>query len=126
MERQAVAGPTHPGVYGGIVDNLPIRYTRQFDVDLVLAVNLFGPTSVLPKGIIPYSSHILGLTLVQAGDDPASADCLVEPDLTDFSLIRFKRSELIERGRQAMEAKLPDLQALLADNPVGASFDPGL
>jgi NTE family protein len=103
-------------VDGGFVDNLPIVPVRQLGVDLVLAVNLFGPPSHVPSGFVAYSHAVIGHALVKAGDDPDSADVLVQPDLTDYSMIRFKRDELIALGRVAMEAKLPELQTLLEDS----------
>ena len=104
-------------VDGGFVDNLPIVPVRQLGVDLVLAVNLFGPPSHVPTGYIAYSHVVIGHALVKAGDDPASADVLVQPDLTDYSMIRFRRDELIALGRGAMEAKLSELQTLLEGAP---------
>ncbi len=101
-------------VDGGLVDNLPIRFARALGADLVMAVNLFGPATYLPTSFWTYSTNVLGHALLKAGDPPHSADVLVEPELTDFSLLGFKRRELIERGRAAMEHKLPELQALLA------------
>lgn len=100
-------------VDGGTVDNLPIQATRALGADVVLAVNLFGHPTHLPKSISAYTSAILGHVLVQAGNDPHSADVLVEPELTDYSLLHMRRREMIERGRQAMQAKLPELKALL-------------
>lgn len=102
-------------VDGGFVDNLPIEPVRRLGVDLVVAVNLFGPPSHIPDGYIAYSHVVIGHALVKAGDNPAGADVLVEPDLTAYSMIRFKRDELIAAGRTAMETKLPQLMALLAD-----------
>lgn len=101
-------------VDGGIVNNLPIKPVRRFGVDVVCAINLFGPPSFLPKGHYAYSHVILGHALVKAGDDPKTADILVEPDLTGYSMIRFRRDELIALGRAAMEEKLPELQKLLS------------
>jgi len=101
-------------VDGSLVDNLPIRYTRQLGADVVLAVNLFGPSSYLPTGFWSYSTNVIGHALIKAGDDPLSADVLVQPELTDYTLFGFRRHELIERGRMAMEGKLPELLAVLA------------
>jgi NTE family protein len=101
-------------VDGGIVNNLPIEPVRRLGVDFVLAINLFGPPSFVPNGYFAYSHAILGYALVKAGDDPKSADILVEPDLTGYNMIRFRRNQLIAMGRTAMEEKLPDLQALLS------------
>lgn len=103
---------------GGLVDNLPIRFTRALGADVVLAVNLFGPPTHLPAKMETYAAAVIGHTLVQAGDDPFSADVLVEPDLTDFSMVRMPRRHLIDLGYQAMLARLPELQNLLGCQPV--------
>lgn len=100
-------------VDGGLLDNLPIRFTRALGADIVVAVNLFGPPTHLPSQMDAYAAAIIGHTLVQAGDDPFSADVLVEPDLTDFDMLRMPRRRLIGLGCQAMSAKIPELQTLL-------------
>ena len=87
-------------------------------VDLILAINLFGPPSHIPTSYIAYSHAVIGHALLRAGDDPHSADVLVEPDLVHYNMIQFKRDELIARGREAMEAKLPELLTLLS-RPAG-------
>jgi NTE family protein len=102
---------------GGFVDNLPIASVRKLGADLVVAVNLFGPPSHVPTGFVAYSHAVIGHALVRAGCDPASADVLVQPNLTDYTMIGFRRDALIALGREAMEAKLPELQALLQAVP---------
>lgn len=105
-------------VDGGLIDNLPIRFTRALGADIVVAVNLFSPPKRLPAHLDTYTAAILGHVIVQAGDDPASADVLVEPDLTDFDMLRMPRKRLIELGHQAMAARLPQLQTRLEHQPV--------
>lgn len=100
-------------VDGGLIDNLPIRFTRGLGADIVLAVNLFGPPRYLPSRMDTYTATILGHAIVQAGDNPASADVLVEPDLTDFDMLRMQRSRLFRLGYQAMSLRLPELRTLL-------------
>lgn len=100
-------------VDGGLIDNLPIRFTRSLGAELVVAVNLFGPPTRLPTRIDTYTAAILGHALVQAGDDPAGADVLVEPELTDFDMVRMPRGRLIELGYQAMSARLSELRQRL-------------
>ena len=42
------------------------------------------------------------------------ADCVIEPDVADFSYVRFRhRAGLIARGEAAAEAKLPEIKAAL-------------
>jgi NTE family protein len=100
-------------VDGGMTDNLPIGVARRLGADVVLAVTLFGPADHLPAGLGAYSAVVLGHTLVRAGADPTLADVLVQPDLTDFDMVRMRRRELIARGRAAMTAQLPRLQAAM-------------
>ncbi|MCO6452335.1 MAG: patatin-like phospholipase family protein [Caldilineales bacterium] len=110
-------------VDGGMVNNLPIRPVRKLGVDIVLAVNLFGPPTHIPTGFMAYFTTILGYALCKAGDDPASADVLVLPDLTGYGMFMFHRKASIARGRAAMEAKLPELQAILYTEET-AAVDP--
>jgi hypothetical protein len=66
----------------------------------------------------------MGLTALEtlvrhAGAGIRSADCLISPDLAGFSYVRFsQRRELIARGMQATEEKLPLIQAALATDPL--------
>ncbi|NUQ37788.1 MAG: patatin-like phospholipase family protein [Caldilineales bacterium] len=101
-------------VDGGMVDNLPIDIMHSIaDVDVILAVNLFGPPTFLPQGIVGFTLTVAGHTLVQAGCNPHSADILVEPDCTGFSLTGFRYEELVGRGRAAMTAQLQVLLQVL-------------
>ncbi|MCP4167339.1 MAG: patatin-like phospholipase family protein [Chloroflexi bacterium] len=104
----------HLYVDGGIVNNLPIKSVRSLGVDVVLAVNLFGLPSYLPAGREGYFLTVLGHALCKAGDDPDSADVLVRPDLTGYSMLRFHGKQSIQLGREAMEVKLSELKATLA------------
>lgn len=101
-------------VDGGISDNLPIAAMRTLpDIDVVLAVNLFGPATSLPHSPQAMALTAIGYSLVQAGSDPAQADVLIEPDCTGFGLFRFQYAPLVARGRQAMASHLEHLKALL-------------
>ena len=99
-------------VDGGMVDNLPIAIIHSIaDVDVTLAVNLFGPPTFLPTGTLAFAFTILGHTLVQAGCNPHSATILVEPDCTGFSLVGFNYDELVARGRAADAGEIGDVTA---------------
>ncbi|RME81035.1 MAG: patatin-like phospholipase family protein [Caldilineae bacterium] len=101
-------------VDGGTVNNLPITPLQAMDVDVILAINLFGPPSYLPSDFIGYAMTVLGFMLVRAGDDPSLADVLVEPDLTGHGIVRRHYDLFVQRGREAMRARLPELLDLLA------------
>ncbi|NOZ70330.1 MAG: hypothetical protein GXP38_00205 [Chloroflexi bacterium] len=101
-------------VDGGMSDNVPITAMRSIaGIDVVLAVNLFGPATHLPSSPLTMALTAIGHTMVQAGSNLGDADVLVEPDCTDFGLLRFQYSPVVGRGRQAMAAKLDQLKALL-------------
>lgn len=100
-------------VDGGMLDNLPISATRSLGVDIVLAINLFGPLDHLPTGFFSYGWTILGHLVNQAGEDPAMADVLVQPQLTGMSMVTLAREALIQRGRAAMEEKVELLKEVL-------------
>ena len=80
----------------------------------VLAVNIFPPPSHLPTKYIDYSHALVGHVLRRAGDNPTSADVLVEPELTEYNMIHLKHDELIALWRAAMEEKLGELVERLA------------
>jgi NTE family protein len=102
-------------VDGGVTDNLPIAAMRTLpDIDVVLAVNLFGPATYLPSSPMALALTAVGHTLSQAGSDPGLADVLIEPDCTGFGIFRFQYDPLVTRGREAMTAQLERLKALLS------------
>ncbi len=103
-----------PYVDGGMSDNLPIAALQQVaQVDVILAVNLFGPASHLPNSPFMMALNMIGHSLTQAGSDPAGADVLLQPDLTDYGMIRFQHQAVVQRGREAMLAQLETLRMLL-------------
>ncbi len=102
-------------VDGGMSDNLPIAALHAVaDVDVVLAVNLFGPITYLPSSPMMMALNMIGHSLTRAGSDPAGADVLLQPDLTGYGMLRFQRHAMFERGRAAMLAQLDTLKAYLA------------
>ncbi|MFZ2519994.1 MAG: patatin-like phospholipase family protein, partial [Anaerolineae bacterium] len=96
-------------VDGGITNNLPISIARQFGADVVIAVNCFPPPRAMPRSMFWQGVTAITWLLLQAGDDPHSADVLVEPDLDQVSLLRLASADLRHRGARAMIAQLPRL-----------------
>ena len=96
-------------VDGGITNNLPISIARQFGADVVIAVNCFPPPRAMPRSMFWQGVTVITWLLLQAGDDPHSADVLVEPDLDQVSLLRLASADLRHRGARAMIAQLPRL-----------------
>lgn len=100
-------------VDGGLIDNVPVNAVRDLGVDVVVAVNLFGPPAYLPSDMGGYAATVLGHMLVHADKDLPEADLIIQPNLTEFGLLRFHRDPLIARGRQAAEQSLPEIRRLL-------------
>ncbi len=95
-------------VDGGFSNNLPIRPVENLGVDVTLAVNLFGQARRMPGNYIAYAQLILGHMLTRTAGDPGRATVLVTPNLAEELAAHFKRS-YVEKGREAMLEKLPDL-----------------
>ncbi len=96
-------------VDGGVTNNLPISVARQLGADVVIAVNCFPPPRALPRSTLWQGIAALSWLLLRAGDDPHSADVLVEPDLDQVSLLRLASADMRQRGARAMVAELPRL-----------------
>ncbi len=100
---------------GGMANNLPVDVVKEMGADIIIAVNVSGgfsfkelPQSKIETGIRAY--HIMQKNMV----NNQGADILIEPDLDGISGIDFEEYEiLIEKGREAAEAALPDILQLL-------------
>jgi predicted acylesterase/phospholipase RssA/CRP-like cAMP-binding protein len=118
-------------VDGGVLLNVPATVLRQRNVDFVLAIDVgsklgtqFGgnrPDTALAEMRRPgYISTLIRVTEVQqrslASLHMSQSDFLIAPDTSAFGFEDFTRGrELIEIGRAAAEASLPQLkQALTA------------
>lgn len=103
-------------VDGGIIDNLPVDAARLLGADIVVAVDV-SPTRENQK---PESLRDLMETTVKIMgrsrqlESRARADHLVVPKTDVFTAWDFARvEEIIESGRQAALAVVPDVLALL-------------
>ena len=98
----------------GVSDNLPVDAARALGADYVIGVNIFGRH--WRKSRSPLGRGLAGLenAIRWSGGGLRLADCVIEPDVADFSYIRFRyRDELIARGEAAAEARLPQIKAAL-------------
>lgn len=100
-------------VDGGLVNNLPVSVVRDLGADYVIAVDLSGikgdrhrPRNILEMwGLTFYT--LINLTHSEAG----LADCLIQPDVARSNFVDFSQTEsLIEAGREAAEAAVPQLR----------------
>ncbi len=103
-------------VDGGVVNNLPISVARELGADVVIAVGLGAPPGYYPKGPLQMAIAALESLLMNAGDDPASADVhLPIPVWGLGTLVRTsKRHRFFALGQQVAEGSLAAIRAALA------------
>jgi NTE family protein len=101
---------------GGWANNLPVDIARGLGADRVIAVNLSlledDPEDLRDvPAILNQASRILRQEHIEA--NIAMADVVISPDVEGFTPADFGRwRELVERGREAAEAAVPELLAL--------------
>lgn len=103
---------------GGIADNVPAAALYDFGVDFIIAVNI--SVNVLESPFnhrlafsnIMRSIDIMGYHTVTRHLEFTNVN--IEPDISEFSVFDWGRAEeIFERGRVAMEQKVPELRYLL-------------
>lgn len=114
----------HLYVDGGVVEPLPLEALRalgsrealpRVGVDVLRRGAMREPPRT-PWQLLGRITDIVQLELARLAS--SSADLIVAPDVGGFSLFSLERSEdLLAAGAAAMEARLPQLRALLAAGP---------
>jgi NTE family protein len=117
-------------VDGGLTVPIPVDLAREMGADFVIAVNV-NPDVASRRGaaaqkrlaagkeptiwqVISQSVYISTYALSQTNLE--RADVAIEPDMGEFNLTDFNRvPEIIEAGRQATEAAIPDIVRKLAE-----------
>jgi NTE family protein len=110
-------------VDGGLINNLPVSAVREMGADYVIAVDLSAP----PSGVREVPGSLFEIwflsvaTLIRNAHREASlADAVICPDVGEFSWIDIARiPTLIERGRQAAEAAVPQILRDLEEQSAG-------
>lgn len=102
-------------VDGGVIANLPVQAVRQMGAEYVIAVDLLplpGERRREPENVVDLTLTSL-YALIRANQGYANqADCVIAPDVDEFSLLDMTvAEELIAAGRAAAEAALPQLRA---------------
>ncbi|HZR82348.1 MAG TPA: patatin-like phospholipase family protein [Candidatus Binatia bacterium] len=125
---------------GGMSDPVPAQTVRAMGADLVIGVNAvppvypsaqnpleaalralgrMNPVAARNGARLPNSFDVVVRTLQIMQHElgnvrAAEADLLIHPDLRDYWVLEFWRAaEMIEQGRRAAEAKLPEIRAKL-------------
>ncbi len=102
---------------GGITSNIPVGIARASDDDIVVAVNTTSPLRSTEPPVQPWRIVDQVTTILEREADVRSldeADIVVSPQLGDlFTVEPNMVDEVVDAGRRAMQAALPDLQELL-------------
>jgi NTE family protein len=99
---------------GGVADNLPVDAVRSMGADYIIGVDLFVPTYNRWWGPLGAGAAAIQTLVRLSGGGYKEADCLIVPDLSGASYIRFSRSEeYIRIGEKAAEQAIPMIKAAL-------------
>ena len=117
----SVAGVISPVHWNGkrlsdgiFVNAVPVSVLKAMGADYVIGVDVLKPFIRPRGGWVGYLVNAIEIALRHAGGGTKSADCLIAPEIGGFSYLRAsKRQQLIERGRQAAEVKLPEIRQAL-------------
>jgi hypothetical protein len=82
--------------------------------DYIIGVDLFQHKIRRWLGPLGYGLAALEITFSRAGCGYCTADCLITPDLTGKTYLNFwKAHELLEIGKRAAQAKIPEIKTAL-------------
>ncbi len=94
-------------------NNLRIQVLRDLGAEVVVGVNIMPLAHHRPPNFFWAGSTALTNLIVHAGDHPDTADVWIEPDVAEMDYLIPDDIELVQRGRAAAAAALPQLLALL-------------
>jgi NTE family protein len=103
---------------GGISNNVPASVAKAMGADYIIAVDLFQPYIRRWLGPLGVGLAAIETMVRQSGGGLYAADCLITPNLSGVSYLRFPSDrDLIELGAEAAREALPKLRADLALPP---------
>ncbi len=113
-------------VDGGAMNNVPADVVRAMGADTVIAVNVgyMGDTRTVSRSMLGLMSQTVD-TMMQANTrrSLASADIVINPTLTDYDSLDWRRSaELAVEGYRAAEAMKDKLLPLAVSDSEWASY----
>lgn len=103
-------------VDGGVINNLPADIVRDMGADFVIAVDLTAdqsekasPAQNIFEVLITSLMRLMSVTGFPGRE---AADCLISPDLSEYSYHDMDQFEaLVQEGKTAAEKVLPQLRA---------------
>ena len=98
---------------GGIVDNYPVTAPYEAGAEVVIGIDIGAhPSQHAPSNFV--DMLIASMEVRNKSTGVRVADVDIEPDVREFSSFDFDSiSEMYERGRQAAEAAMPEIEHLL-------------
>lgn len=103
-------------VDGSFVDTVPVSVARDLGAEYVIGVDIFVPALRRAWGAWGYLFSVIERMVQNAGLGVRQADCIIRPDLSGTTYLRFSQAEaLYRRGVEAARAALPRLRADLGE-----------
>ncbi|MFA6572353.1 MAG: patatin-like phospholipase family protein, partial [Bacteroidota bacterium] len=106
-------------VDGGLMANVPVNAAREFEPDIIIAVNTISPLMSSEELRKPWNladQVVSALMLHLNKISKQKADILILPDLNSFSNDDFsKTKELITEGENSAHKLLPEIFSLIND-----------
>ena len=100
-------------VDGGVLNNLPVSTVRDMGADYVIAVDLLPPTiwGSRPQNVFELLFLSFYTLMRAAHSEAVEANCLIVPAIGEFNWVDFSQvPALIEKGREAAEAKIEQIK----------------
>ncbi len=95
---------------GSLSDTIPADLLKEHGMDYVIGVDIFSSAIRPLLGPIGMGFTALEILVQRAGGGIDRADCLIQPQLSGKTYIRFSQREaLYELGRQAARERLPKI-----------------
>ena len=109
----------HIYIDGGVLERMPMQAARELGADVVVAVDVSyrGQRQTPPRNLIETLRWTLSISdWYIARHKEHQADVLVTPDVYEIDPFSSKQAALcIQRGREAIREKIPEIQRLLAE-----------
>ena len=98
---------------GGIVNNVPVSVARQMGADYVIAIDVFQESRTRHRlGPLNRGLEAIEIMIRGSGSGWRTADCVIVPQLSGKTYVRFSRgNELMDLGAAATAEKIPLIQA---------------
>jgi len=99
---------------GNFSASVPVQAARDLGAEYVIGVDIFIPRLRTLLGPIGYLLSALETLIERAGCGVDLADCLISPELSGATYLRFSQApKLIALGQKAAQTKLPEIKLAL-------------